>query len=801
MIPFKVISSDAQFFVVLFEDVDHATATRRRARQRRVRRRGEERRDGPGSRGGPSGELEQELDAAKRRLQEVTEEYGFAIGELQAANEEVQSTNEELQSTNEELETAKEELQSANEELATLNDELRARNDELGSLNDDLTNLLTSMQVPAIIVGTDLRIRRFTAGAERLMKIFPTDVGRRIGDLDANVDVPELEKLVTEVVDTQVVQEREVRDRGGCWYSMLIRPYRTADHSISGAVIVYQDIDERKHHAERLDEARQYADAIVETVGEPLLVLDATFQVLRANRAFYEMFETSAAETESRSLLELGEGQWDIPRLRALRDEVLHDEVVFTGVEVEHAFPAIGRRVVLLNGRRINFDDGRAPLILLAIEDITARRDFERRGRFLTEATAAFAGSIGYDATIEAIGSIAVPTFAEWCIVDVSEPDGTVRRAEVVYHEADAGRFAEPHVKQAVMAPEQPASTVLRTGESLLLEKVPASYLESGAWDGEELARIRALDPRSLLIVPLRAGTRVLGTITLASTRSGSVRRYTRDDLAVAEEFARRAALAIEAAIHYRDMATARLAAEAANREKSAFLATMSHELRTPLNAILGYVQLLELGVTGPVTDKQREYLQRIEYSQQHLLGLIEDVLQFAKIEAGHVDMQLAEISVHEVLSEAASLAMPQMQRKELQYDYKPCDGDVRVLGDRARIRQAVLNLLSNAMKFTDAGGRITLECIVNELDVVIRVTDTGIGIPQDKLEIVFEPFVQLDSTLTRKADGTGLGLAISRSFAREMGGDLTATSTVGEGSVLSFRLPRALQSSVGAND
>jgi signal transduction histidine kinase len=227
----------------------------------------------------------------------------------------------------------------------------------------------------------------------------------------------------------------------------------------------------------------------------------------------------------------------------------------------------------------------------------------------------------------------------------------------------------------------------------------------------------------------------------------------------------------------------------------------MSHELRTPLNAILGYVQLLELGITGPVTDKQREYLQRIEYSQQHLLGLIEDVLQFAKIEAGHVDMQLAEISVYEVLAEAASLVMPQMERKGLQYDYKPCDVAVRVLGDRAWIRQAVLNLLSNAMKFTDASGRITLECIVNELDVVIRVTDTGIGIPKDKLELIFEPFVQLDSTLTRKADGTGLGLAISRSFARDMGGDLTATSVAGEGSTFSLRLPRVPQPVVKASD
>ena len=801
VIPFKVISSDAQFFVVLFEDIDHATATRRRARQRRVRRRGQAKQDGLRDRVGPSGELQQELDAAKRRLHDIAEEHGFAIGELQAANEEVQSTNEELQSTNEELETAKEELQSANEELATLNDELRARNGELGSLNDDLTNLLTSMHVPAVIVGTDLRIRRFTAGAERLMNIAPTDVGRRIGDLDANVDLPELEKLIAEVADTLVVREREVHDSGGRWYSMLVRPYRTAEHTISGAVIVYQDIDERKHHAERLDEARRYADAIVETVREPLLVLDASFRVQRANRAFYEMFETSAGETETRSLFELGAGEWDIPLLRTLREAVLRDEIVFPGVEIEHAFPVIGRRVLLVNGRRIISEDGSAPLILLAIEDITARRDFELRGRFLAEAAAAFAGSVGYDATIEAIGSIAVPTFAEWCIVDVSEPDGTVRRAEVLYHEADESGIAGPQAKQATIAPGQPASTVLRTGESLLLEDVPASYLESGAWEGEELARIRALDPRSLLIVPLRAGTGVLGTITLASTRSGSMRRYTRDDLAVAEEFARRAALAIEAANHYRDMATARLAAEAANRVKSEFLATMSHELRTPLNAILGYVQLLEMEVTGPTTDAQRAYLSRIEYSQQHLLALIEDVLQFAKIEAGRVDMQLADIPVHEVLSEAAALAMPQMQRKGLRYDYNRCDEAVRVRGDRARIRQVVLNLLSNAMKFTGAGGRITTECTVSETDVVIRVTDTGIGIPQDKLELVFEPFVQLDSALTRKADGTGLGLAISRSFAREMGGDLTATSVVGEGSALSLRLPRAQRLDVSTSN
>jgi signal transduction histidine kinase len=227
----------------------------------------------------------------------------------------------------------------------------------------------------------------------------------------------------------------------------------------------------------------------------------------------------------------------------------------------------------------------------------------------------------------------------------------------------------------------------------------------------------------------------------------------------------------------------------------------MSHELRTPLNAILGYVQLLELEITGPVTDTQREYLHRIEYSQRHLLGLIEDVLQFAKIEAGHVDIQLTEISVDDVLAGVGGLVIPEMLRKGLRYEHHQCGTSVCVLGDRARVRQVVLNLLSNALKFTEAGGGITLDCVPNELDAVIRVTDTGIGIAPDKLELIFQPFVQLDSALTRTAEGTGLGLAISRSFAREMGGDLTATSVVGEGSTFSFRLPMAPRPDVSASD
>jgi len=327
------------------------------------------------------------------------------------------------------------------------------------------------------------------------MNIVPTDVGRRIGDLHSNVDVPELESLIEDVVESDNVREREVREIGARWYSMLVRPYRAADDTVTGAVIVFQDIDQRKHHAEQLDEARRYANAIVESVREPLLVLDPELRVQRANRAFYEMFQTTASDTEACSLFELGDGQWNIPPLRVLRDELVPNEILFGGIEFEHAFPSIGRRVVLLSGRQIVFDDGRPPLMLLAIEDITARRDFERRGRFLTEAAAVFAASVGYDATIDAIGAVAVPAFAELCTVDLSEPDGTMLRTRVITRERDSAGLVEPRVRKAVIVPEPIVSTVHETGESILVERGPAVVpgLRGMGWRGSPApARIRS---------------------------------------------------------------------------------------------------------------------------------------------------------------------------------------------------------------------------------------------------------------------------------------------------------------------
>ncbi|HET9005051.1 MAG TPA: PAS domain-containing sensor histidine kinase [Gemmatimonadaceae bacterium] len=237
---------------------------------------------------------------------------------------------------------------------------------------------------------------------------------------------------------------------------------------------------------------------------------------------------------------------------------------------------------------------------------------------------------------------------------------------------------------------------------------------------------------------------------------------------------------------------SARADAEAANRAKSDFLATMSHELRTPLNAIGGYAELMEMGIRGPVTQQQSEDLRRIQASQLHLLRLVNEVLNYARIETGTVHYDLADVPLAAVIASVEPLVAPQLAAKGLAFVVTPCLPTPVARADREKLRQVLLNLLSNAVKFTDRGGRVEVFCGAEDGRVAVSVRDTGIGIATEELTRVFEPFVQVNASLTRTHEGTGLGLAISRDLARGMGGDLVAESVAGAGSTFTVTLPRA---------
>jgi signal transduction histidine kinase len=250
--------------------------------------------------------------------------------------------------------------------------------------------------------------------------------------------------------------------------------------------------------------------------------------------------------------------------------------------------------------------------------------------------------------------------------------------------------------------------------------------------------------------------------------------------------------LLIESERARREAEEARADADAANRAKGEFLAVMSHELRTPLNAIGGYAELMEMGVRGPINEQQRVDLHRIQQSQKHLLGLINQVLNYTRVETGAVHYVLDDVPVAEAMAAAEALVAPQVRAKKLTYVLTGCDRDIHARADREKLQQILLNLLANAIKFTDAGGEVRAACTSADGVVTVTVADTGVGIAADKLADVFEPFVQVDQRFARQHEGVGLGLAISRDLARGMGGDLTAESTLGEGSTFILTLPAA---------
>ena len=425
-------------------------------------------------------------------------------------------------------------------------------------------------------------------------------------------------------------------------------------------------------------------------------------------------------------------------------------------------------------------------------QDITERRALEDSQRLLQEASAALSSSLDVAVTLETLATLIVKELADWCMVALGDETGNHRIAAAAHRDPSLAHWVHEYNRlrpPLLDSPRGPAQ-VLRSGRSELYSNFSIEEVLLPQVSAEGRRALEQLKVQSVMVVPMIARGKVRGAISFLSSLDG--RRYSTDDLRLAEELANRAAIAIDNAELFESARAARKRAEEANRVKMEFLAAMSHELRTPLNSMTGYAELLEMNLYGSLTEPQREVLGRMRRSQRHLQGLIEDVLGFAKLEAGRLRFDIRTTRVDETLSRMGDLIAAQCLAKDIRYEYIGCDEAVSVEADRERLEQIVLNLLGNAVKFTPAGGRITLGAVANGEHVTISVADTGVGIPAEKLEAGFEPFVQLSTNRVTGQTGTGLGLAISRDLARAMHGEVVAASVVGAGSTFSLTLPRA---------
>ncbi len=546
--------------------------------------------------------------------------------------------------------------------------------------------------------------------------------------------------------------------------------------------------------SDRLADAQNLVQAIVQGAADGLLLVDATGAIQFANPAAAALFGRPS-------------------------DELVHTELGFPIVagettEIELVRP--GGSLITAELRIAELDWNGTEARLVSLRDVTERRSAdeaarklaaeqaarrqaeaaEARAERLAEVSRLLASSLDFETTLSSVAEAVVPTLGDWCAVDIVGVDGVVRRVAARHADPSKLRWRESAPGADFDNPDAlaGASHVIRTGRAEFYPTIPDEVLERIAKDEGHLAALREIGFRSAIIVPLLARGRTLGAITLAC---GEQRCFDERDLHVAEDLASRSAVAVDNALLYRaaqaaeqEAERARVRAESANQSKSAFLATMSHELRTPLNAIGGYAQLMEEGLSGPLTEKQREYLKRVRLSQGHLESLINDVLDFAKLEAGRLAFDYSTFSLVDGLSAVSALVEPQALAKGLHFEFLGGDPDLAVLADRDKVLQIVLNLVSNALKFTPAGGRVTVDWSADGGAACIRVTDTGTGIPEDKLGAVFEPFIQVERNTVGASHGTGLGLTISRDLARRMGGDLRAESQVGVGSTFALTLP-----------
>jgi PAS domain S-box-containing protein len=529
-----------------------------------------------------------------------------------------------------------------------------------------------------------------------------------------------------------------------------------------------------------LAQSQSLHQATIESTEDGLLVVDMAGRIISYNRRYLEVWgvpEAIALAGDDEAALALEAGQLRDPEAFVAKVRELYaspeaesfDTFEFKDGRIFERYSRpqrIGTRVV---GRVLSF------------RDVTERTQSLRRKQLLLEASTILGSSLDYEQTLRELAQLVVPLLTEWCQVDLLREDGLLH----VTAEARLGQSSDARTDQAggqrcfAANASHPAAVALKTGEPVHVERISEDVLAGSSAGGGAGSQSSRATCRSVFALPLGARGRRLGAIIFALPAAG--RSYTPADQELMAELARRAALAIDNAQLYE-------AALLANQAKADFLAVMSHELRTPLTAIMGYTELLADGVSGPVSDVQRDQLQRVDASARHLLQLIEAILAFARIEAGREEVHLEPCDLRLIASEVAMLIQPVATKQGLQLvlDLQPDMGLVR--SDPGKIRQILINLLSNAVKFTERGG-LRVAVFRDGDESVLRVSDTGVGIAPEHIARIFDPFWQVEQPRTRRVGGTGLGLSVTRHLARMLGGDVRVTSKPGVGSTFTVRL------------
>jgi two-component system, cell cycle sensor histidine kinase PleC len=512
------------------------------------------------------------------------------------------------------------------------------------------------------------------------------------------------------------------------------------------------------------DEAREYAESIINTVREPLIVLDQDLRVVTVSRSFYEVFKVNPEETVGQLIYDLGNKQWDIPKLRELLEDILPKKAAFDNYEVEHDFATIGRRIMLLNARQIQRGMGKERIILLAIEDITERKEIE-------------AGLEKTRKELEIIKKSAdeASEFAESVINTVREPlislDQDLR---VVTVSRSFYEFFKVNPEETV------GQLIYDLGNKQwnipkLRELLETILPQKATFDNYEVEHDFTTIGRRIMLLNARQIQRVLGKERII--------------LLAIEDITERKRMEEELAGNSRKLEQANIRLQEVDRLKSIFLASMSHELRTPLNSIIGFTGIILQGMSGEINQEQRKQLTMVKNSADHLLSLINDVLDVSRIEAGRVELSHEEMRLDDVVKEVAEAFSPAASEKDLELLTEVPEG-ILLLSDRRRVKQVLMNLVSNAIKFTDRGSVKIAARVARDGNVEIRVIDTGIGIKKEDTDKLFQPFQQIDMSLTRSREGTGLGLHLAKRLSALLGGDISAKSEYGRGSEFILTIP-----------